>query len=316
MTTSGFSPVPVLGMHRSGTSVATRLFGLAGAPLPVATAPGRRSNAANAKGFWEVQPLTDLNEDVLRALDGEWSAPPNLPSGWPADPRLVALRRRQSRLARRYLSEPGVVWKDPRLCLTLPFWADVVPPGAPAVLVLRNVVEIVASLSARDAMTADVGFALWERYMRSALDLAAGRPVLVLTYEDIVRDPVMVVGQIRSWFGDVGLPLGAASDETAIASFVAPELRHARHDDEDVVRHDAITESQRALHRALASLVGAHASLPLPTLALPESSQPLLETRRMQRAPRRRARRRWDRRVRRAVLQRTSLLARRLRNRR
>ena len=56
----------VLGMHRSGTSLATRALHLLGVSL----GPDEhlmRPRADNPLGFFEHQPLTDLNDEILLA---------------------------------------------------------------------------------------------------------------------------------------------------------------------------------------------------------------------------------------------------------
>src|SRR5262245_57953734 len=54
----------VLGMHRSGTSVAARLMNLLGIDLGVEEhLLGPQPD--NPKGFWEYQPILALNEELL-----------------------------------------------------------------------------------------------------------------------------------------------------------------------------------------------------------------------------------------------------------
>src|SRR5690348_156745 len=60
----------VVGMHRSGTSAMTRTLSLLGAALPKGLMPAAENN--NEAGFWEPQPVADLNDEILQALDSEW----------------------------------------------------------------------------------------------------------------------------------------------------------------------------------------------------------------------------------------------------
>jgi hypothetical protein len=303
-------PLVVLGMHRSGTSTVTRLLALAGAPLPRGAGRGRRVNPNNPEGFWEVPALSRCNEQVLRALDGHWSSPPPLPPGWPDDVRLDRVRQRADRLAHRYLDQRGIVWKDPRLCLVLPFWAKYVSGDAPVVLVLRNPLEVAASIRARDRIDERVGLALWEHYTRSAIALADGRPVLVVRYEQVLDDPVGVVADARDWLATVGLPTGPAATAAAAAEFAREALRRNRRDDDDVERDPLLSEAQRGLHRAGVALVGRHDRFtPPPLPPLDNASIALLGARREARQGRH-VRRSWPRRGRRWALRRLSDLAR------
>jgi hypothetical protein len=279
-------PVTVLGMHRSGTSTAARILAFAGAPLPRGAAPGRRANPANPEGFFEVPALSRCNEDLLRALGGEWSAPPPLPGGWVDDPRLAAVRPLAARLAGRHLRRIGVVWKDPRLSLTLPFWRPILAADAPTVIVVRNPVEVAESLAARNHLDLETGAALWERYVGGALAAGAGRAALVLRYDALVEDTAATVAGARAWLEDVGVPCRGAAAPAEVAAWVQPALRRNRADDRAVDDHAALTASQRALYRTVVELAGAHQHLPAPAIPPPDDrSIDLIESRRRARAP-------------------------------
>ena len=71
----------VLGMHRSGTSVASRLLNLLGVYLG-AEEHLLGPEPDNPKGFWEFKPIFDLNNEILGRLGGNWHEPPPLRPGW------------------------------------------------------------------------------------------------------------------------------------------------------------------------------------------------------------------------------------------
>src|SRR5207248_3331994 len=85
------SAVLIIGMHRGGTSAVTRAVNLLGVPI-AREAEGFRAASSNPTGFWEARSLTRLNEEILGAFGGTWSAPPPLPAGWQTDARLHDLR--------------------------------------------------------------------------------------------------------------------------------------------------------------------------------------------------------------------------------
>ena len=61
----------VLGMHRSGTSVVTRLINLMGAHLgPEDLSTG--ASPENPKGFWERRDVRDENDAVLWSSGADW----------------------------------------------------------------------------------------------------------------------------------------------------------------------------------------------------------------------------------------------------
>lgn len=61
----------VLGMHRSGTSVVTRLLNLMGASLGE-DARLQPPDPVNPKGYWEREDVRELNQAILRHLDRDW----------------------------------------------------------------------------------------------------------------------------------------------------------------------------------------------------------------------------------------------------
>src|ERR1700733_13960317 len=160
-------PVVVLGMHRSGTSVVARVINLLG--LPLCRDDDLIYGQDNPTGYWESGSLVKLNDRLLKMFGGSWVFPPQLSRNWENAPRVAASRGEGVRVFRRVYPSEEWVWKDPRACLTLPFWRTVWR-GTPAVLFFfREPLEISLSLRRRDGLGKAHSIALWERYTRSAL---------------------------------------------------------------------------------------------------------------------------------------------------
>jgi hypothetical protein len=271
--------VIVLGMHRSGTSAASRLLNLLGFSLGPDDdlVPARDSNPA---GHWENASLNRLNRRILEAVGGHGSAPPPMPDGWQEAPELEPLRRQAADLARTVLAEDQWAWKDPRTCLTAPFWLGILDAPLALVLVHRNPLEVAASLEARDGRPVPLGLATWERYVRSALAAARGRPVYVAAYEELVGDPVGWCERVAAFLRSRGAEVGAVPAEE-VRSFVRPDLRHTELGVEALESHPAVSEQLRAVYAAVRALAGAHASFEPPELP-PETPwvEPLFAERR------------------------------------
>ncbi len=67
--------VCVLGMHRSGTSLTTRVLNLLGVYLGSDDST-LASDRLNAKGYWEHESILEINDELLARFDGSWHAPP------------------------------------------------------------------------------------------------------------------------------------------------------------------------------------------------------------------------------------------------
>jgi hypothetical protein len=240
----------VLGMHRSGTSAFTQAVGSLGASM---------GNPAGLKKHLENVSLRRVNERLLQSGGGKWDAPPAV--GWldgEPDAKLVEVGRRVA--GEEFPDGDFAVWKDPRTCLTVPFWLHVLPSDPVFLLIHRHPTEVAASLTERNSMGKGHGYALWERYNADALNAIAGRPTVVLDYPSVLTDPVgqlEVVASALTSFG-IDLPNDPATAEHGLVS----QRRHHTADDAEELDEIA-TESQRAVFATLNALHGAYDALPL-----------------------------------------------------
>ena len=190
MTQAGI--VAITGMHRSGTSLATRIMQIAGLSLggDEGIAPPGRDNPA---GYWENRYVTELNDEILAALGGSWDQPPVLDRRLAARPRTRSLPRpgcRSSSIATTHRRWPRVTWsgcKDPRLSILLPVLAyrrrhphdhragPAARPRSPP------------RCTARNAMEAPQASLLWMRYVIESMRNDPSH--LLLTQDALLRRP-------------------------------------------------------------------------------------------------------------------------------
>jgi hypothetical protein len=243
------SAVCVLGMHRSGTSVIARLLNLLGVylgPDDVIARPG----ADNLRGHWEHPEFVAINDEILARFGGRWDIPPALPPGWPGDPRLADLRGRATALLATLLAvRPLWGWKDPRTCLTLAFWQDLIGPMR-YVHCVRNPRAVAASLAQRNAIELPEAEGLWLHCTRTSLEATAGHPQIFVCYEDVLADGPAALRRLAAF---IGHPSRAddSSVRRATDAFLADELCHDRSTTEDLVRDDRISLATKHLYVAL-----------------------------------------------------------------
>jgi hypothetical protein len=222
----GHRTLCVLGMHRTGTSLTTRVANLLGARLGPDDALLEARQGDNPSGFWEVAAVNDLNDEILARLGGEWRQPPELSAGWAQAPQLDDLRER----ARRVLVELGAseapLWafKDPRVCLTLPFWVPLLTPMR-CVLTIRSPLEVARSLKHRNDLPEALSFALWLRYTADALLHSTGRPRLLVRFDGWLEDPEGQLRALASFIGPAAVARRAAIRIEAL-DFIQADLRH------------------------------------------------------------------------------------------
>ena len=285
MTDSG-SPaaaagVFVFGMHRSGTSAVTRLVSLLGLRTPPEEDLVQPTDK-NPKGYWESEALVNFNERVLAAVDCHMSCPIALPRGWELDSRLDSLRRAAPEAVREIFPVTPWVWKDPRHCLTFPFWQSVLAVRPVVVLVNRNPLEITGSaLRVRREQGKIYALALWERYLRQALGQITGLPVLVASYEDVLSAPLDWCGRAHGFLAGAGVPVHP-HDESDVLAFIDTELRHAEFTRDHLRADREVSDAQRALFATLEELEGSHDEFSAPVLPeeTPTTEALLIERRR------------------------------------
>jgi hypothetical protein len=221
--------VLVLGMHRSGTSALTGALTELGLSLPAPgdLVTGRYDNPVHN----ESRALTDVDDAILGALGGTWSAPPALGPGWPRSAALADMTGRARRAAALAFPHPGpVLWKDPRLCLLLPWWQAVLPPPVITVYVWRAPLSVARSLRSRQGFPTSLGLALWDRYNREALAALVGRDVYVLRYEELLREPEASVHAVGRWIHGGGRVPMAFEDARVVAAAATVSGKLARHE--------------------------------------------------------------------------------------
>ena len=222
--------VCVTGMHRSGTSFIAGALRFLGVSLGDPTR-WLKPGPDNPLGYFEIAALTQLDDEVLAHLGGAWDQPPVLDPGWEHADGLGPFRMRAGEIladafgpvAARY---PVIAFKDPRLSLLLPFWRTVTPI-ATTIVVLRDPVEVVASLGGRGyAVDPAQASSLWLRYVFAAAANDPGH--LLVRHTDIFED---LPGTIARLARHLGLPDPDAEVEAAVRAHLDTDLRH----------HDAAT---------------------------------------------------------------------------
>jgi hypothetical protein len=193
--------VLVAGMHRSGTSAVAGALGALGFQTP--GVDDRMDWPESNPEHWESLSMSVFNDDLLEASGGSWEAPPELPDGWPDDDRINRLPTPEAVASQAYPVPGPIVWKDPRLCLVLPYWRRFLSDPIAAVLIWRSPIEVSASLARRDGMDVGQGIALWEHYNRSALGNLEGVDTFVCSYERLLVDPRSLVEGLADWLGSL-----------------------------------------------------------------------------------------------------------------
>jgi len=222
----------VLGMHRSGTSAMTGLLHLLGVELGGHLMP---PNPYNEAGHWEHADLVAIHDRLLATLGSAWDDACPLPDGWCEREAVGPLRAGLLAAARRDFGQ-SPLWglKDPRLCRLLPLWHGIVAElGARAgfVIMVRDPVEVAASLRRRDGFTPAYAHLLWLEHCLATERHARGAPRVFVEYDELLRDWRAVARRLGTAF-DLAWPTPPEAASAAADRFLSAALRHHRRDDD------------------------------------------------------------------------------------
>lgn len=211
----------IIGAHRSGTSMVTRLLHQCGLDL------GRETDlmpaqADNPDGFWENLRFVAINDEVLNQLGGAWDLPPPVSETF-AHPRLEPAETKARHLISEFEGTRVWGWKDPRTTITLPFWQRLLPK-LKVLLVVRNPLEVAYSLRERNGTSYAFGLRLWEIYNRRALQFSKDSERLIAHYDSFFEDPRKELDRIVQF---AGLPNDHVNEAAAL---VVARKRHVHFD--------------------------------------------------------------------------------------
>lgn len=232
-------------MHRSGTSVVTRLLGLTGLEIgnDDALLPAHVSD--NPSGYWERGDLNTINDAVLTQAGHAWNRVAGfdpltavMPAGTDIDAQIEAFVEQFDSIGRSWMV------KDPRLCLTLSSWLSHLKHPA-FVVVVRDPREIAASMRAgpRGTFTSTFVVALWASYMQTALDVLRDRRAVFVSYQRLLDDPARECGRIVDCLRELGVSGIEMPDESSIRDCVDRKQHRS-----SPAEHVALSEEQSRLY--------------------------------------------------------------------
>lgn len=216
-------------MHRSGTSA------LAGALDAMGFEAGppddlMEGDEGNPQGYFELRSIASLNDEILAHYRGRWDSPPQFVPNWEHDDAAKAYAVRAREALNEVYAGYSYVLKDPRISLLLPLWRQVTDEHTCAVVIVREPLEVAASLTRRNALPTTTGLALWAAYNRALLRDLEGMPVHLCSYTDLVNDPATVLAQVRDTLRSWDIIDGDVDLSSAIAS-INPDLRRNNADE-------------------------------------------------------------------------------------
>jgi hypothetical protein len=220
----------VLGPHRSGTSLTTRMLECIGAQNSARLLP---PEPCNPKGFFEDLDIYRFNESILFPAVRQWWGNSKT-TDW-----TVLSKTDRSRLALQALeivrrnyptTRPLSVLKDPRINNTLPFWLSLLEHAGfdvCAVCVVRDPISMAKSLANRSRFSHTRSGMLYLSSWLSALPHLLDRRTAFVHFDEIFASPANVLRNIARI---LTLPLPEDFEQRVhnfTSTHIDPSLRHS-----------------------------------------------------------------------------------------
>ncbi len=184
--------VLVLGMHRSGTSMVSRLLNLMGfyySDEKNTVLPSRN----NPKGYWERRDVMELNDLILLNHKTSWDRPFQFGN---KEPTLKDFQFKINNIIYKLDAHRPWFIKDPRLCITYPYWVNFLEDYL-NVLVIRSPRAVAMSLYKRNNFKVEYSFALWDFYYSHLIEYLDNTKTIMVNYEDFIK---ILISLLRIYF--------------------------------------------------------------------------------------------------------------------
>src|SRR6185369_14345000 len=182
----------ILGMHRSGTSTITRAVNFLGPYI------GQEKDMVepgfdNPEGFWELRDVVNLHKRIMTAFKrGEDDTVAPFPRQWHLMDEVRPFKDELGTVVHRHFAGQALwAWKDPRTCLTLELWKELLIESGTAlsvIFVVRNPLDVAISLKKRNGLSFHKSFGFWFNHNISALASLQGVPTVFVSYDRFLEE--------------------------------------------------------------------------------------------------------------------------------
>jgi len=220
--------VCALGMHRSGTSMTTRILNLMGVFLGKADKMVPAIKNENPEGFWEHIEIVNIHEEILRELDSSWESTKPLPGNWWELPNIKKYKIKMLDLVKRECSDVSI-WgfKDPRTCIMLPLWKEIfeiLDVEFMFIIPIRNPIDVANSLIKREGFSLNHSIRLWYYYMINILKETKDCKRIFIQYDDMIENIDLNLMKLMG-FLDIDV---SEENKKLIKESLKPNLRHSK----------------------------------------------------------------------------------------
>lgn len=215
----------ILGMHRSGTSATSGLFNMNGYDLGMSI---MNANWSNPKGFYENFKINSFSNDLFQILHVNWHNTLGLNGQWWKDPKPDEIKKNLKELIESdYTKEGNLLFKDPRMCILLPLYNEVLVEmgfNVSFIITLRNPRAVARSLNRRDGFSYKKSIRIYMDYMIKAEQYTRGKKRCFVDYDSIITNPLQTILRLTN---SLGIKIKITPEKEAqIIDFIELGLNH------------------------------------------------------------------------------------------
>ncbi|NBO57300.1 MAG: hypothetical protein EBU84_22475, partial [Actinobacteria bacterium] len=167
-------------------------------PMPAA--------ADNRDGFYEDVALVGISDEIMGIFDAAWDVPTVGPKSDIQKRNfldaIIKKHRKDVFQLRQDVGEPWFI-KDPRICLTLSEWKQILLFRTPVIFIVRNPHDVATSLMQRNNIGLRRALAIWHKYNTALIRSAANDQILILEYDSTCVRPGAAQEGIRDFLEGV-----------------------------------------------------------------------------------------------------------------
>ena len=192
--------VLILGMHRSGTSITTKIIVSMGYSVGLSEMPAA---ADNPDGFYENWRLVDCHDNYLTSHHLSWDRPWPIPEGFGKDTDL--LNDVLGIIHNEFPVEKPWIIKDPRITLLKDLWISALKEiNRPLYIInlLRNPEDVAASIYNRNGIDPQWSMSLYRFYYLESVEFLKYFPsdnILNINFEELVINEDCFIGKISKF---------------------------------------------------------------------------------------------------------------------
>jgi hypothetical protein len=211
----------VLGVHRGGTSLAAAALASLGVPFGDSL---MEPDEDNPTGYWEDLDIVEFNNSILNALSMTWDSIGSVSTDQVDSLESAGfVQKGLSLLDDKFKKASVFGFKDPRTVRLLEFWRRVFVVfrcDVRFVLVIRDPVEVCASLTRRDGFDKEVGAAIWLEHMLPIAEMVDAAGLAIIDYADFTGNRKLAEKTMQSLMHFSGFTAGQLAVSRFLNEFI------------------------------------------------------------------------------------------------